>query len=89
LTRLKQEAPPQRRRQVDDLERRINPLFDALNCETLSQPVVDQLLVLTRAIEARDRDAALSIHVDLLTRGSRTDDIGLWMSGVKQLILQL
>jgi len=31
---------------VDDLERRINPLFDALNCETLSKPVVDQLLVL-------------------------------------------
>lgn len=31
---------------ADDLERRINPLFDALNCETLSKPVVDQLLVL-------------------------------------------
>jgi protein transport protein SEC31 len=91
---------------VDDLERRINPLFDALNCETLSKPVVEQLLVLTRgellstpsftvtyasfpAMEVRDRDAALSIHVDLLTRGSQTDDIALWMSGVKQLIMRL
>jgi len=74
---------------VDDLERRINPLFDALNCETLSKPVVDQLLVLTRAMESRDRPAALAIHVDLLTKGSQTDDIGLWMSGVKQLILRL
>jgi protein transport protein SEC31 len=39
---------PQQKRLADDLERRINPLFDALNCETLSQSVVDQLLVLTR-----------------------------------------
>lgn len=38
---------------------------------------------------ARDRDAALAIHVELLTRGSLTDDIGLWMSGVKQLIMRL
>jgi protein transport protein SEC31 len=93
---------------VDDLERRINPLFDALNCETLSKPVVDQLLVLTRgeplcislivrpdanrvgiAMESHDRPAALAIHVDLLTRGSQTDDIGLWMSGIKQLIMRL
>jgi len=86
---MRQTTPPQQKRLVDDLERRINPLFDALNCETLSKPVVDQLLVLTRAMENRDRPAALAIHVDLLTRGSLTDDIGLWMSGVKQLIMRL
>ena len=100
---------------MDDLERRLNPLFDALNCETLSAGVVDQLIVLTRgalsfflsfprsmsiltdgdellaavAMEARDRPAALAIHVDLLTKGSVTDDIGLWMAGVKQLIMRL
>ncbi|KAG6812361.1 hypothetical protein H0H92_003261 [Tricholoma furcatifolium] len=89
LNQLKQRTPPNQKRQVDDLERRINPLFDALNCETLSRPVVDQLLVLTSAMEAHDRPAALSLHVDLLTRGSVTDDIGLWMSGVKQLIIRL
>ncbi|KAF5370333.1 hypothetical protein D9758_007002 [Tetrapyrgos nigripes] len=89
LERLKQTTPPSQKRLVDDLERRINPLFDALNCETLSKPVVDQLLVLTKAMEARDRPNALAIHVDLLTRGSQTDDIGLWMSGVKQLIMRL
>jgi protein transport protein SEC31 len=38
------------KRLVDDLERRINPLFDALNCETVSRPVVDQLIVLTRGL---------------------------------------
>ncbi|KAF8224277.1 hypothetical protein L208DRAFT_1312374 [Tricholoma matsutake] len=89
LNRLRQTTPPQQKRLVDDLERRINPLFDALNCETLAKPVLDQLLVLTRAIESRDRPAALAIHVDLLTRGSQTDDIGLWMSGIKQLIMRL
>ncbi|KAJ6573806.1 hypothetical protein DFH09DRAFT_981344 [Mycena vulgaris] len=89
LAQMRQTTPPQQKRLVDDLERRINPLFDALNCETLSQPVVDQLLVLTRAMESHDRPAALAIHVDLLTRGSQTDDIGLWMSGIKQLIMRL
>ncbi|KAF8828347.1 hypothetical protein HHX47_DHR4000810 [Lentinula edodes] len=89
LERLKGSVPLTQKRQVDDLERRINPLFDALNCETLSKPVVEQLLVLTGAMNARDRPAALAIHVDLLTRGSQTDDIGLWMSGVKQLIMRL
>ncbi|KIY53493.1 hypothetical protein FISHEDRAFT_55132 [Fistulina hepatica ATCC 64428] len=89
LVRTRQMSPPQQRRIVEDLERRINPLFDALNCATLSPPVVEQLLVLTRAMEARDRPAALAIHVDLLTRGSQTDDIALWMSGIKQLIMRL
>ncbi|KIK00412.1 hypothetical protein K443DRAFT_679209 [Laccaria amethystina LaAM-08-1] len=89
LNRMRQTTPANQKRLVDDLERRINPLFDALNCETLSKPVVEQLILLTRAMEARDRPAALAIHVDLLTRGSQTDDIGLWMSGIKQLIMRL
>jgi protein transport protein SEC31 len=99
---------PQQKRMVDDLERRINPLFDALNCETLSKSVAEQLLVLTQgkppcvdyqdpgdrltlalAMAAHDRESALAIHVDLLTRGSQTDDIGLWMSGIKQLVMRL
>lgn len=40
-------------------------------------------------MEAHNRDAALAIHVDLLTKGSQTDDIGLWMSGLKQLIMRM
>ncbi|KAF9226221.1 hypothetical protein BS17DRAFT_776900 [Gyrodon lividus] len=87
LVRLKQTVP--QKRMVDDLERRINPLFDALNCETLSKAVVEQLLILTQAMAAHDRESALAIHVDLLTRGSQTDEIGLWMSGIKQLIMRL
>ncbi|KAI0052035.1 hypothetical protein FA95DRAFT_1554003 [Auriscalpium vulgare] len=88
VNHLKQTTPPQQRRLVDDLERRVNPLFDALNCETLSRTVVDALLEMTKAMENHDRDAALAIHLDLLTR-SVSDDIALWMSGVKQLIMRL
>ncbi|KAK7685054.1 hypothetical protein QCA50_011891 [Cerrena zonata] len=89
LNRLKQTTPPNQKRLVDDLERRISPLFDALNCETLSKYVCDQLIVLSQVIAAHDRDSALALHVELLTQGSQTDDIGLWMSGVKQLIMRL
>ncbi|KAI0062781.1 hypothetical protein BV25DRAFT_1991321 [Artomyces pyxidatus] len=88
LDRVKQTTPPQQRRLVEDLERRINPLFDALNCESLSPSVVEQLLVLTTAMENHNREAALAIHVDMLTR-SVGDDIAMWMSGVKQLIMRL
>lgn len=45
--------------------------------------------VLTAAMEAHDRDQALAIHMDILTRVSGTEDIGLWMSGIKQLIVRL
>ncbi|KAF8629447.1 hypothetical protein AX15_003441 [Amanita polypyramis BW_CC] len=89
VNRMKQVTPPQQRRVVDDLERRLNALFDALNCETLSESAVEQLLVLVKAMEAQDRPAALAIHVDLLTRESQTENIALWMSGIKQLILRI
>ncbi|KAG8748083.1 protein transport protein S31, partial [Ceratobasidium sp. 423] len=87
LGRLKQNTPPQQKRMVDDIERRLNVLFDALNCESLSRPVVEQLLTLIQSMQVNDTQGAIAIRADLLTRGSRTDDIGLWMSGVKQLII--
>ncbi|CAE6335144.1 unnamed protein product [Rhizoctonia solani] len=89
LGRLRQNTPPQQKRMVDDIERRLNVLFDPLNCETLSSPVIEQLITLTQSMQSGNAQKATSIHVDLLTRGSRTDDIGLWMSGVKQLIIRM
>lgn len=94
---------------MDDVEKRLNPLFDALNCETLSQNVADALINIARgkspwlhhrathnpdtisltAMQAHDREAAATLHMELLTRGSQTDDIGLWMSGLKQLLMRL
>jgi len=40
------------------------------------------------AMASHDRELALAIHVDMLTRSSG-EDITLWMSGVKQLIMRL
>jgi len=40
-------------------------------------------------MQARDRDTAATLHIELLTKGSQTDDIGLWMSGLKQLLMRL
>jgi len=74
---------------VDDVEKRLNLLFDALNCETLSQNVTDALINIARAMQGRDREASATLHMELLTRGSQTDDIGLWMSGLKQLLMRL
>lgn len=41
------------------------------------------------AMQAHDRESALAIHMELLRTGSMTDDIGLWMAGVKQVIMRL
>jgi protein transport protein SEC31 len=38
---------------------------------------------------AHDKNAAAQLHMQLLTTGSLTDDIGMWMMGVKQLIMRL
>lgn len=89
LHHLKQTTPPQQKRVVDDIEKRLNLLFDALNCDTLPQTITDPLTEITRAMRAHDREAAASLHMELLTKGSQTDDIGFWMSGLKQLLMRL
>ena len=40
-------------------------------------------------MEAHDQEAALLIYIDLLTGGLQMDDITLWMSGIKQLIMHM
>ncbi|KAF9644242.1 hypothetical protein BDM02DRAFT_1054166 [Thelephora ganbajun] len=89
LNHLRQTTPPQQKRLVDDVEKRVNLLFDALNCETLSQNVTDALINIARAMQAHDREIAATLHMELLTKGSQTDDIGIWMSGLKQLLVRL
>jgi hypothetical protein len=56
---------PQQRRLVNDLERRINPLFDALNCETLSPGMMQQLLILV------DGECLMPIPLEFEQRGSK------------------
>ncbi|CUA77148.1 Protein transport protein sec31 [Aspergillus niger CBS 513,88] [Rhizoctonia solani] len=89
LARLKQEMPPQQKHMVDNIEGQLNMLFDAPNCKMILRLVVDQLLTLIQVMQVPNAQTATSIHVDLLTRGLCTDNIGLWMLGAKQLIIRM
>lgn len=40
-------------------------------------------------MERRDQQTALQIHVEMLTTATASDDIALWASGVKLLIMRL
>lgn len=74
------------KRTGDDVERRMNIMFDSLNCATLSIPVVQQLLEICDAFQQKNPGAALQVHLQMLTEGSRGgDDITVWMPALKQL----
>lgn len=75
---------PRNKKMLDDAERRLNILFDALNNEEVSAMVTENMLNLVRALEARDYATAQRIHVDLLTR--KSDEVSQWMVGVKWLV---
>ncbi|KAJ5549953.1 Steroid receptor RNA activator-protein/coat protein complex II Sec31 [Penicillium sp. DV-2018c] len=85
MQRVKSRAPAAFKAQVEDAERRLNILFDHLNNEDLLKPnTVEDMVNLARAIQQRDFNTALGIHVDIMT--NRTDECGNWMVGVKRLI---
>ncbi|KAJ5773023.1 Steroid receptor RNA activator-protein/coat protein complex II Sec31 [Penicillium paradoxum] len=85
MQRVKARAPGAFKAQVDDAERRLNILFDHLNNEDLLKPnTIEDMANLARAIQQRDFNSALAIHVDIMT--NRTDECGNWMVGVKRLI---
>lgn len=78
MQRVKTRAPAAFKAQVDDAERRLNILFDHLNNEDLLKPnTIEDMANLARALQQRDYNAALAIHVDIMT--NRTDECGNWM----------
>ncbi|EPQ27901.1 uncharacterized protein PFL1_04645 [Pseudozyma flocculosa PF-1] len=87
LGRLKAMSPPNQKRMVDDTERRINLLLDHLNCGTIDAKLIQGLLQLVGAINARNQQAALNIHLQLVT--SATGDITAGLVGVKMLISRM
>lgn len=81
MQRVKSRAPSSFKAQVDDAERRLNILFDRLNNEDLLKPnTVADMVELSRAIQARDFDAARNIHVDIMT--NRMEECGNWMVSI-------
>lgn len=87
VARLKATAPPAQKRMIDDTERRINLLLDHLNCGTIDAKTVGGLMQIVAAIEARNKQAALNIHLQLVT--SSSGDVAAGLVGVKMIISRL
>ncbi|KAJ1739647.1 protein transport protein S31 [Coemansia sp. RSA 990] len=85
LDQAKQFAAPGQKRMVTDADRRLNQLFDLMNCDEIKmkdrlKPVFDQLV---SNINARQYPAALQCQAELMTINS---DIMSCLVGVKHLI---
>ncbi|KAF9331590.1 protein transport protein S31 [Podila minutissima] len=81
----RQYATPAAKRPLDDAEKKLNVLFDMLNNEEASPVVVEQMLLLTQALQVKNYNAAYQTHLEL--HSTRTDEVSAWMTGVKRLIV--
>ena len=78
MQRVKAQAPTSFKNHVNDVEKRLNILFDHLNNETLLRPnTIEDMKDLAESIKAKDYEKAMSIHLDLVT--NRTEECGNWM----------
>ena len=85
MSRVKARAPASFKPQVVDTEKRLDILYDHLNNEDLIKPgTVEQLVELSRALEARDFNRASEIQMDVHT--NKVEECGNWMVGVKRLV---
>ncbi|KAG0245349.1 protein transport protein S31 [Mortierella sp. GBA43] len=85
LAFARQHAQPAAKRPLDDAEKKLNVLFDMLNNEEVSGPVVDQMILLAQALQAKNYNSAYQIHLEL--HSTRTNEVSSWMTGVKRLIV--
>ena len=81
LRRVRQITPPQQAKMMADMEKRLNLLFDMLNCETLPQAQLDRVLEIVKAIEARNQPLALDLHLQMLTQGG--SELGAFQAALK------
>lgn len=88
LNRFKSIIPPTQKRMSDDADRRINLLFDLINCGTVDAKVMPGLHQLCQAVEARNQQAALGLHVQLVSASSG-GDLSAALVGVKLLISKM
>lgn len=88
LNRFKSITPPTQKRTIDDVDRRINLLFDLINCGTVDAKFMPGLHQLCQAIEARNQQAALGLHVQLASSSSG-GDLSTVLVGIKLLISKM
>ncbi|GAA6000052.1 uncharacterized protein JCM10292_003600 [Rhodotorula paludigena] len=89
LNRLRQTTPPQQGKLVADTEKRLNVLFDMLNCETLSKPSSDRVLDICKAVAARNQALALDLHLQMLTAGPASSDVAPFQAALKLLVQRM
>ncbi|KAJ2830277.1 protein transport protein S31 [Coemansia furcata] len=85
LARAKQFGAPAQKRIVEDAERRLNALFDLMNCDEVKMkerlaPLFEQLV---QAIGARHFPAALNVQAEIMTVNA---DLTSSVVGVKHLV---
>ncbi|ODV77633.1 WD40 repeat-like protein [Suhomyces tanzawaensis NRRL Y-17324] len=85
LEAIKPNIPEKFAKHGQDMETRLNILFDHLNNEELlSNATIEQLKEIASALDARDFPKAASLNVDVAT--NHADELGTWHTGVKRLI---
>lgn len=71
------------------MERRVNLLFDLLNNGLLDTKLVNGLMALVGAVDRRDQQGALGIHLQLVTQSGSSGDVSGALVGVKMIISRL
>ncbi|KAJ3099062.1 protein transport protein S31 [Phlyctochytrium planicorne] len=84
LRHCKEVADPQRRREVEDAERRIATLIDQINNSEVQDDIIAKLLDLAKATQGGDFPGAHRVQVDLMT--TRYGAVQAWILGIKRLI---
>lgn len=84
VARIKAVAPQAFKPQVDDMDKRINILFDHLNNEELLKPdTVGQMVEISRAVASKEWDRAQALFTEM--QSAKLDTEGtLWMVSRKQ-----
>ena len=77
----------QPRRILDDADKRVQLLLDVMNNGLVDAKLVPVLQQLAQAIQARNQQGALQLHVQLVTMA--TGDVATALVGVKFLIAKL
>lgn len=85
LEDVKPRVPERYLKHAEDMEKRLNLLFDHLNNEDLlSSETVAKLKTVCSALEAKDYASANALNVEIAT--AHSEEIGNWHTGVKRLI---
>ncbi|EMC95102.1 hypothetical protein BAUCODRAFT_35095 [Baudoinia panamericana UAMH 10762] len=86
VARIKSAAPQAFKPQVDDMDKRINILFDHLNNEDLlKEDTVQQMVEISRCVQGKDWDRASAIFAEM--QAAKLESEGThWMVGIKRLI---